>query len=68
MTKLFVIKQVHVLFVIYHKDLCYYNVVCQNVLWIIKVQMDILPQRPGFESRLAEVGLQKTFFSILNFL
>ena len=63
------IKQEFFFFVNYHKGFFYYNVVCQNVLWSIKEQMDIFPQQPRFESRLAEVGdkcLQNTFFSILN--
>ena len=53
---MFVIKQVHFLFVIFHKGFCYYNIVCQNVLLLIKAHMDLLPQQPGFESRLAELG------------
>ena len=64
------IKQEFFFFVYYHKGFFYYNVVCQNVLWSIKEQMDIFPQQPRFESRLAEVGdkcLQNTFFSILFF-
>ena len=68
MTKLFVIKQGHFFFVIYHKGFCYYNVVHQNVLWLIKEQVDILPQRPGFESRLAEVGDIANVSKILSFL
>ena len=45
MTQWFVIKQGNFFFVIYHKGIiCYYNVVRQNVLWLIKEQMDILQQ------------------------
>ena len=55
-TKLFANKQGHFFFVIYHKGFCYYNVVCQNILWLIKEQMYILKLQPRFESRLAEVG------------
>ena len=47
MTKLFVIKQGHFFFVIYHKGFCYYNV-CQIVSLLIKEQMEIFPQQPGF--------------------
>ena len=56
MTKLFVIKQGYLFFVIYHKGFCYYNVVCQNVSLLIKEQMEIFPQQPGVVSRLAEEG------------
>ena len=39
------IKQGHFLFFIYHKVLCYYNVVCQNVLWLIAGTNGSLSQR-----------------------
>ena len=35
MTKWFVIKQGNFFFVISHKGFCYYNVVCQNVLYVV---------------------------------
>ena len=47
MTKLFGIKQGHFFFVIYTKGFCLYIIVCQNVFWLIKEQMDILGSNPG---------------------
>ena len=69
MKKLFVIKQGHFFFVIYHKGFCFFkHVVCQNVLWLIKEEMDILQHRPRLKTRLAEIGDTANDSKRLSFL